>query len=210
MQTDKIRILEGTSDYEAALDEVMRLAEFMKLDDKQTMRLRLLAEETLGMVSAIAGDYDAEFWVEGSKDNECKIHLLATTEMNYDKKQEFIDVSTSKKNSANTGFMGKVREIFENALYSIDEVGMLQAEYGGGSLMYGTMGMYDFESTGADLIYTWSLQRYRDSIDEQKDSDEVAMEAWDELEKSIVASIADDVSVSVRGNSAELIIDKKF
>ena len=31
---------------------------------------------------------------------------------------------------------------------------------------------------------------------------------WDELEKSIIANLADDVRVSVSGNNVELIIEK--
>ena len=33
---------------------------------------------------------------------------------------------------------------------------------------------------------------------------------WDELEKSIIASIADDVIVGVKGSQADIIIVKKF
>ena len=40
--------------------------------------------------------------------------------------------------------------------------------------------------------------------------DEQAREAWDELEKSIVANIADDVRVSVLGGSVEMVIEKQM
>ena len=35
-------------------------------------------------------------------------------------------------------------------------------------------------------------------------------EEWDQLEKSIVAKLADDVIVGVRGKKVEIIIKKKF
>ena len=35
-------------------------------------------------------------------------------------------------------------------------------------------------------------------------------EAWDELEKSVISSIADDVIVGVKGKCAEIVIVKKF
>ena len=35
-------------------------------------------------------------------------------------------------------------------------------------------------------------------------------EAWDELEKSVIASVADDVIVGVKGRKADLIIVKNF
>ena len=34
--------------------------------------------------------------------------------------------------------------------------------------------------------------------------------AWDELEKSVIASVADDVIVGVKGRQANIIIVKKF
>jgi hypothetical protein len=37
-----------------------------------------------------------------------------------------------------------------------------------------------------------------------------AKEAWDELEKSIVASIADDVSVYIKDSHVKIEITKKF
>ena len=41
-------------------------------------------------------------------------------------------------------------------------------------------------------------------------SKEEKTEAWDELEKSVIASAADDVIVGVKGRKADIIIVKKF
>jgi hypothetical protein len=57
--------------------------------------------------------------------------------------------------------------------------------------------------------YMWSLDTYKGSVESSIDKDEAAKEAWDELEKSIIASIADDVKVGVSGNTVELVIEKK-
>lgn len=40
--------------------------------------------------------------------------------------------------------------------------------------------------------------------------DTAAEEAWDELEKSIVAKLADDVQVGIRSGKVELVIRKRF
>ena len=56
----------------------------------------------------------------------------------------------------------------------------------------------------------WSLAKYRQSVDEARASDQDTTEAWDELEKSIVASIADDVRVGVKGDTVELVIEKRL
>ena len=243
MQTDKIKVNDKGEGREEALREVARFSEYMGLDRKSQLRLELLAEETLGMVSAITGEFEAEFWIEGQessrnnlnsfhpqmpitkafadgrrgshfaavpeKDNVCRIHLMANTLMDYNKKQELIEASSSKKNAASNGFMGKVLEIFENSAYSMNEITALQVEYGGAPLMYGTMGMNDAVVLPS-VSYMWSLGKYRENVDNDRENDEAAVEAWDELEKSIVANIADDVTVAVRGDSVELVIEKKF
>ena len=50
----------------------------------------------------------------------------------------------------------------------------------------------------------WSLKNYRANV---KDEDS---EEWDELEKSIINNLADDVIVGVKGKQAKIIIEKKF
>ena len=212
MQTDKIRVTGNGGGAKQALDEASKFAAYVGLDNKSALRLRLLAEETLGMIAAITDEFTAEFWIESTKDKICKIHLTARTVMDYVKKQELIKASSDQKNAAAKGFMGKIRQIIENSLYSIDEVGSLQSEYGGAPLMFGEMGMCEPDSAGmmSSATYLWSLEKYKNSVSSRSGSDKAAKEAWDELEKSIVANIADNVSVAVKGDVVELIFEKKF
>jgi hypothetical protein len=49
----------------------------------------------------------------------------------------------------------------------------------------------------------WTLSKYRDSVKNEE-------EPWDELEKSIIANVADDVVVSVKGKQVEIVILKDF
>ena len=208
MQTNKIMVSANGTGWNEALEEAGKFASYIGLDKKGTLRIRLLTEEALGMIEAIAGDFSAEYFIESDKNCQVRLILKAKTNMDYAKKRELIDASSDKKNKASKGFMGKIRQIVENALYSVDEVGALSAEYGGSSLMYGSMGICDTDPA-APVNYSWSMVNYKTSIESASDSDEVAKEAWDELEKSIVGSIADDVKVGVTGNNVELIIEKK-
>ena len=41
-------------------------------------------------------------------------------------------------------------------------------------------------------------------------NDKEAGEMWDELEKSVVTHVADDIKVNIRGQNAEMIIIKKL
>ena len=47
------------------------------------------------------------------------------------------------------------------------------------------------------------------TIEEKKDAG-IALDEWDELEKSIIANIADDVSVGINKDMVEMIITKRF
>ena len=56
----------------------------------------------------------------------------------------------------------------------------------------------------------WSLKSMRNDLDNSKNNNAGAEEEWDELEKSIVGKLADEVLVGVRSRKVELIIKKKF
>ena len=59
-------------------------------------------------------------------------------------------------------------------------------------------------SESVDYSYVWSLNKYKVSVQESE------KEAWDELEKSIIANLADDVIVGVKGKQASIVVVKKF
>ena len=48
------------------------------------------------------------------------------------------------------------------------------------------------------------------SLRKWTDKDEKAREMWDELEKSVVTHVADDVKVAIRGRTVEMAIYKKL
>ena len=87
--------------------------EFIKslvLDKKQAMHIRLLAEETIGMVRAMTVNFEAYFWLEKEND-EYRVKLNVRTDMSKEKKEELLSLSTSGENVAVKGFMGKIREM---------------------------------------------------------------------------------------------------
>jgi hypothetical protein len=58
-----------------------------------------------------------------------------------------------------------------------------------------------------DTVY-WSLSDYKNNVGKEGASEE-HKERWDELEKSIVNNIADDVQVGVKGNHVVMTISYK-
>ena len=182
-------------------------AEFAKLSRRDTLRLCLLVEESLGMVKAMVDEYFGQMWFDGD-DKGCAIHMELVSNMNSDKKQELLSMSTSGQNASSKGFMGRLGEMVSRAMYNFGKAIDL---YGAETMRYGIVGTGGIETPSIyDMTPVWSLSQYRAGLEEQREDSDDANEAWDELEKSIVANLADDVVVGVKGDRVELVIVKKF
>ena len=212
METNRIQVKNCDAGRDMTMAEAEKFAKYMDLEHKKALQLRLLVEESFGMISAITDQFRAEFWIEGQTDGTCKIHLAFWTDMDTKKKKELIMASRNKKNAAYSGLTGKIREMIEDSLFLYAET---DAAMGG--QWFATMGAAEMAmAPGAPVTmytYDWSLEQYRQGMDvalNGADSSEQVKEAWDELEKSIIANVADDVVVAVKGNHAELTVIKKF
>ena len=193
-----------------AIEAVDAFIASLDLDRKSAIHTRLLAEETIGMVRAMTGDFTARFWME-EENGERRVRLTADTDMDKVKKEKLLSVSKSGKNEAAKGFMGKIRDIIQNGMLAFDDMMKIQddldelSEYN-----YLSMGMpADCMITGAPLngeMYSWTLTTYREALVTAARDNQAKKDAWDELEKSIVASIAKDVIVGVRKDRVDLTI----
>ena len=63
--------------------------------------------------------------------------------------------------------------------------------------------------SGVDT-YSWSMSTYVSRVRSRLGELAEADEAWDELEKSIVANLADEVTVNIVGNAVKIVITKAF
>jgi hypothetical protein len=187
-----------------ALRQTELVAKSYDLSSKETLQLRLLAEEMTGMLSAIAGDVTADYWLE-EENGRFSLHLSADTKMYIDKRNQLIALSTSGKNEASTGFMGKIRSLLDTLATPESEGLPSSLDLGMSPVMDGGNANWMWHS-----MATWSMEAYKEALEKRKETEEEAKEAWDELEKSIVANLADEVKVAVRGDNVELVIDKSF
>ena len=199
--TEKVKITNSGSGMSEALNITERAAGLLNLSNKDALRARLLAEETLSMVRSVTGTFSADFWIE-IEDRTFNIRLMAKSELDYPKRRELLSVSTTGKNTAHLGIMEKIRGIIEAGICGLEEGFMLQAKYGTGMFPYGAI-----DDGMSEALYLWSMQKYRADV-EAKGDDEA--DSVDELEKSIIANIADDVQVGIREDSLELTVVKKF
>ncbi len=198
MKSNVCRIEKGTRDIEAILKESERVAEYNGFNHKQTLQLRLICEELDGMLPNIIDEFEGDLWIE-YENGVCKVNVsIEIPEFDADKKEKLIDISNDKKNAAAVGIVGKIRNAIED--YFLNEQSIAAAEMSG--VMFNLATGY---SEGVDYAYLWSLENYRNTV--KKGEQE---EAWDELEKSVIASVADDVVVGIKGKKADIIIVKKF
>ena len=198
MKSNVCKIENGIKDLDAILKESEMVANYNGLSHKQALQLRLICEEMDGMLPKIIDNFDGEFWID-FEDGVCKVNAVVNfAEFTAKKKQELINVSKSKKNAAATGIVGKIRSVIED--FFLDEEG---AQTGG--VDTGFCHIPTQYSLGFHYSYCWSLGEYKASVKNEKRE-----QASDELEKSIIASIADDVIVGVKGRQASIVIIKKF
>ena len=62
MITNKISVNNKGVGRDEVFSEIERFSDYLGLSEKNSLHIRLLTEETLGMVAQIGGDFDAEFW----------------------------------------------------------------------------------------------------------------------------------------------------
>ncbi len=194
MKSNVCKIEKGTRDLEAILKESQKVAEYNDLTHKQALQLRLLCEEIDGMLPMIIDDFNGDFWIE-FVNGVCKVNVsVEFEEFTAEKKEALISIAKNKKNAAAVGIVGKIRSGIENIFLNEDAlvISSMSAE---------SFYMGDY----IDYSYFWSLEKYRNSVKTEGKEDE-----WDELEKSVIASVADDVTVGVKGKRADIVIVKKF
>lgn len=192
---------------EAVLAEVEKVTTYNALEDKKALRIRLLAEELCGMLPGLIENFSGEFWSENEGDNY-ELHVeLKADDMSIDLRDELISVSKSGKNAAAKGIMGKIRAVAETMLLVASDPTLqtLPAgefyDYHGYNMGFG----YIAPEMEAELgcIYTWSLFNYKTAVEDKEDE-------YAELERSIVAKLADDIIVGVRGKNVEIVVKKSF
>ena len=194
---------------ETVLSEVEKVTAYNGLEDKKALRLRLLAEELCGMLPGLVENFSGDFWAENDGDNY-ELHVsLKASDMTIDLRDELISVSKSGKNAAAKGIMGKIRAIAETMLLVAFDpsvpIILPASDYYDSHGFNMSLGYIDSaNSCENDYVYSWSLYSYKTAVEEKED------DAYAELERSIVAKLADDIIVGIRGRNVEIVVKKSF
>ena len=203
-KTQEIRLKSNGEDMDDVLNEATSFSGNMNLSEKDALRIRLLTEETMSMIRTLTGEPELSLSFIG-QENECIIRIETDTRMDFMKKEDILAVSSSGKNASAKGVMGKIRDVFET-LFTMPADSSFE-DFSSSSGLQGMPGdMYS--GPFMDTVY-WTLSDYRSSV-ESLDETPDKKERWDELEKSIVSNIADDVQVGVRGGHVVMTISYKI
>ena len=194
MKSDVCRLEKNMSDFHRIPAEAEKVAAYNNLDERQSRRLRLLSEELIGMLPELLEFGIGEFWIENDG-KSFELHVSVTPEDIVDIDEEkILSVSKSGKNAATKGIINKIRVAAQ----------MMILSYGQSSTAYS----YDFYDMGMvtgmhNYTNAWSLTSYKEQVTSHK-------EEWDELEKSVIANLADDVIVGITGKKVEIVVVKNF
>ncbi len=207
MKSDVIQIYSDLRGKEEAIASAEKFIRYHRLDGKNAMHIRLLTEELVSMVHGIMDDFMGNLWFESENAEDglhCRICLSTKKSANEQQDKQLLSVSTSRKNENAKGILGKIRESFRISAQNAAD-GMYINEFSAMNNWF-EMGAHRCEitDTGLEEAY-WSLRSYRNQLEPDRTK---AKEEWDELEKSIIAKVADDVKVWLKSDTTELVVDK--
>ena len=115
MKSEIINI-DGTGNgFRAALDETARLAALSGLSAKEILQLRLCTEEMLSLVRGVTGEPKAAYSLS-CEGKSFELHLTTNAVLDKEKRYQLISSSSSRRNEAAKGFLGKLRDAFEQAM----------------------------------------------------------------------------------------------
>ena len=205
MNTPEIKVTTQGVGMEEALAATEKLGLDCGLGHKENLRLRLMAEELIGLLRGITGSVEACYQCR-EEARKFDLRLSADVFLDQEMRKQLLAASTSGKNAAAKGFMGRLREMVAVVLLPKSQGPAVLSNLSLGLISMGSPVGY---AAGED-IYTWSMSAYKNELENSMESLEEAKEEWDELEKSIVANLADEVSVKIVGSNVEITITKAF
>ena len=193
MKSEIIAVSSKGQGMDAALAQADQTANQMGLSPREALHMRLLVEEMMSMVRSIIGELEGKFWIE-TEDKAYRLYLQMKSVLDAEQRKQLISASTSGKNEAHRGIMGKIRAFFEPM--PIDDT----PAYLAGAIV----------RSDASNDLTWSMDAYRERLLSRKNASDEAQQEWDELEKSVVSHIADKVTISIHSYDVEMMIYKKL
>lgn len=202
MKTDVYKFERAVSDTGCINELAEKTALYCGLNEDQKLRLMLLCEEVTEMLPNLLNYGKGEFWIE-AENKTLEIHSVVEADdlLSSIEREDILKVSKSGKNAAAVGIMNKIKIAAEVMLanYALSNGVSGNVEYDSAPLEFYDYGLTD-PFAKQDM---WSLTTYKKKVKSNT-------EDWDELERSIIANLADDVTVWIIGGKVEVVIKKTF
>ena len=202
MKTDVYKFEKKNIDHNAVNELAVKTAQYNGLDKKQELKLTLLCEELIEMLPNLLLYGNGKMWIE-NENGVYEIHAVVETNKKLSSidREDILKVSSTGKNAAAVGIVNKIRIAAEVMISNYaDSAGTAGTVLADSHYAYYNMGVYQDPTVDYQL---WSLSTY-------KNSTQNGTEEWDELERSIIANLADDVTVGIIGGKVEIVVKKKF
>ena len=196
MKTEKLWINGMIRRHMEAEEILQDFARETGITGRDFQHMNLLAEETMGMATQLLKDFDGEIWLERTPAGY-DIILEADVRGGEDRPAAEL---------APEGFMGKIAGML-NCSYMFDSPAEMPEDLAAMLPDYMSYGIREEESAPV-WAGRWSLSAYRHNLRQRSGSGEKRIEE-DELEKSIVAQLADEVTIGIHGRKIRLVISGK-
>lgn len=175
--------------------EIKKVAAYNGLSHKKVIQLMLLSEELIGIQKGILGFSKGEFYIE-NEGNEFRLCLHADIFTDVLTQERFVEISSKNENIASKGIKGKIKYVINYLMNANSDV---LPDYD----LFNSQSNFHCYATPTTYDKVWSLEGYRGGLLE-------GTEVWDEMERSIVANLADDVIVGATAKYIDLIVVKIF
>ncbi len=180
-----------------------KAAQYCNLDEKETLKLILLCEELVEMLPNLLLYGKGKLWIE-AEEKSFEIHTVVEADelLSGMEREKILKVSKSGKNAAAKGIMNKIKIAAElmMANYALSSGVSGDISYDSPPPEFFEMGSYHDPISRSN---EWSLLSYKKKV-------ESSPAEWDELERSIIANVADDVIVGIISGKVEITVKKKF
>ena len=191
-----VYVLKGCEDdIKFISNEIEKVSDYNHLERKKVVQLLLLSEELIGIQKGILGFTKGEFYIENDG-NEYRLCLHSDIFTDVLTQERFVEISNKNENIAVKGIKGKIRYVVN---YLMNANVDMMPEFD----LFNSQSSYHCYATPTTYDKVWSLEGYKDGIAE-------GTEVWDEMERSIVAKLADDVIVGATAKYIDLIVVKRF
>ena len=116
MKSNVVLIDSNGNGFKEAVEQARKVSVFNDLNQDEELDLLLMTEEMLSLLNNVYGDIKASFWIEVEGGTRFELHMAAELILDKEKRAKLLSLATSRKNEAATGFLGRLRDKFEEAM----------------------------------------------------------------------------------------------